>query len=117
MNDAIKYYLLTLIFYVIEIILFILLYKVWIYDIFWLNLILRVALVTFFSIIVRNVIFKDSKNFYIKFLGLIVLSPFSASLFLKLLTLFFPTVLVVILKLLSDLISSILVFLAIKKIA
>ena len=117
MRDLIKYYSLTIIFYVIEITLFISFYKIWVCDIFWLNLMLRTALVAFFSVIVRNVIFKDSKNFYIKFLGLIVLSPFSASLFLKLLTIFFPTVLVVMLKLVSDLISSILVFLALKKIA
>jgi len=117
MNVLIKYYLITFIFYILEIIIFQLTIKAWIYDIFWLNMILRLALVSFFSIIVRNTIFKDSNLFYVKFFTLILLSPLAASTLLKFLTILYPTILIVLLKFISDLISSVIVYLLIRKIA
>jgi hypothetical protein len=117
MKDLIKYYSLTLIFYAIEITIFKITHTSWVYDIFWLNLLLRTVLVFFFSIIVRNTIFKDSKFFYAKIFGLILISPVLASFVIKLLTLIYPLVSLVILKLIGDLISSILVFIILKRIS
>ena len=117
MTDLIKYYSLTLAFYLIEIFLFQIALNKWVFDIFWLNLILRMTLVSFFSIVVRNTIFKKSKFFYLKFLGLIIVSPVFASFLLKLLTILYPTELIILLKVISDFISSLFVFFALKKIA
>ena len=109
--------MLTLVFYLAEIITFISVYETWKYDIFWLNIIIRAVLVFFFAIAVRNIIFKGSKNFYIKFLGLIILNPLISSLSLKMLSIGYPLIEILILKILADLISSVLVFLTLKKIA
>tara|TARA_B100000768_G_scaffold182020_1_gene208490 strand:- start:3778 stop:4131 length:354 start_codon:yes stop_codon:yes gene_type:complete len=117
MNDLIKYYSLTIVFYLLEIALFQIALSSWVYDIFWLNMILRTVLVFFFSIIVRNTIFKDSKFFYIKFIGLILASPIAASSLLKLLTILYPMTLIIGLKIIADLITSIMVFFVIKKVA
>lgn len=117
MRDLIKYYSLTLIFYFFEIVLFNYALQTWEYDIFWLNIFLRMTLVTFFSIIVRNSIFRDSKFFYMKFLGLILINPLTASLLLKTLTLLYPVYIIVVLKVISDLISSLITFAVLKKIA
>ena len=117
MSVLIKYYSLTLIFYILEIVIFQLALKTWIYDIFWLNMILRMALVSFFSIIVKNIIFKDSKFFYVKFFTIILISPLVASALLKLLMILYPKTLIIFLKFVSDLISSLIVYLVIKRIA
>ena len=117
MGDLIKYYSLTIIFYFFEIVLFNYALPEWKYDIFWLNMFLRMSLVTFFSVIVRNTIFKDSKFFYIKFLGLILINPLAASIILKTLTVIYPVYMTIVLKVISDLISSIITFIALKKIA
>ena len=117
MNYLIKYYSLTIVFYLLEIALFQIALSSWVYDIFWLNIILRTVLVFFFSIIVRNTIFKDSKFFYIKFIGLILASPIAASSLLKLLTILYPMTLIIGLKIIADLITSIMVFFVIKKVA
>ena len=116
MNNLIKYYSFTLIFYLLEVIIFQLALKTWIYDIFWLNMILRMNLVIFFSIIVKNIIFKDSKFFYLKFYVLIVFSPIAASAILKLLITIYPQAFIILLKFISDLISSLIVYLILKKI-
>lgn len=117
MGDLIKYYSLTLIFYFFEIVIFKYALQTWVYDIFWLNMFLRIVLVTFFSIIIRNTIFKDSNFFYIKFLGLILINPLTASLLLKTLIVLYPAYSPVVLKVVSDLISSLITFAALKKIA
>jgi hypothetical protein len=116
MNDFLKYYSLTLVFYLFEIVIFQAAIKEWVYDIFWLNIILRMTLVAVFSIIVRNTIFKGSKFFYSKFLVLIIASPLVASILLKILTILYAGTLVIALKVISDLISSLMVFLILKKI-
>tara|TARA_B100000963_G_scaffold350154_1_gene360062 strand:- start:9448 stop:9801 length:354 start_codon:yes stop_codon:yes gene_type:complete len=116
-REFIKYYSLTIIFYLFEVALFHYLLKVWVYDIFWLNMLLRMILVAFFSIIVRNTIFKNSKFFYIKFLGLILINPLVASMLLKILTILYPISTIIFLKVISDLISSLITFIALKKIA
>jgi len=117
MKDLIKYYSLTLFFYAVEITIFKITHGLWIYDIFWLNLSIRTVLVFFFSIIVRNTIFKDSEFFYAKIFGLILISPVLASFVIQMLALAYPLVSVVILKLIGDLISSILVFIILKRIS
>ena len=117
MKDLIKYYSLTLFFYAIEITIFKITHSLWLYDIFWLNLSIRTVLVFFFSIIVRNTIFKNSEFFYAKIFGLILFSPVLASLVIKILTLIYPFVSVIILKLIGDLLSSILVFFILKRIS
>ena len=66
MKDMLIYYLLTLGFYLIEILVFSVAYGVWEFDIFWLNMAIRVVLVSFFSIIVRSVIFSETRYFYLK---------------------------------------------------
>ena len=76
-----------------EIVIFQIAIKEWVYDIFWLNIVLRMTLVSVFSIIVRNTIFKGSKFFYSKFLGLIIASPLAASILLKILTILYPAIL------------------------
>ena len=117
MGDLIKYYFLTLIFYFFEIIIFSYALQTWVYDIFWLNMFLRMTLVTFFSIIIRNTIFRDSKFFYLKSLGLILINPLTASLLLETLIILYPEYTPVILKVISDLVSSLITFAALKKIA
>ena len=115
MGDLIKYYFLTLIFYFFEIIIFSYALQTWVYDIFWLNMFLRMTLVTFFSIIIRNTIFRDSKFFYLKSLGLILINPLTASLLLETLIILYPEYTPVILKVISDLVSSLITFAALKK--
>ena len=117
MNDFIKYYVITLVFYLIEIIAFQIALSSWNYDIFWLNMLLRTILVFFFSIVIKNTIFKDSKFFYARFLGLILISPIAASSLLKLMTILNPTTLIIFLKFMSDLISSFIVFYVLRKIS
>ena len=117
MLDLIKYYSISLVFYLFEIILFQAALGSWIYDIFWLNMLLRTVLVFFVSIIFKKTIFKDSKFFYVKFLVLVLASPIAASSLLKLLTILYPMTLIVALKFISDLILSFVVFFTLKKIA
>jgi len=116
MKDLVNYYFLTSIFYLFEIFVFKLILQIWIYDIFWLNMLIRMTLVTFFSIIVRNTIFKDSKFFYMKFFVLILINPLAASLLLKTLTVLYPACVTIVLKVISDLISSLITFIVLKKI-
>lgn len=117
MKDLVKYYSLTLAFYSVEIAIFKSAYGLWVYDVFWLNMLIRIILVSFFSIIVRNTIFKDSRFFYIKISGLILISPLISSSLLKIFTIMYPMVWILILKVISDLVSSLLVFFMLKKIA
>ncbi len=117
MNNFIKYYSITLVFYLLEIIIFQTAINSWIYDIFWLNMLIRTVLVFFFSIIIKNMIFIDSKFFYAKFLVLILISPIAASSLLKLLTILYPMTLIIALKFVSDLISSLVLFFILKKVA
>jgi len=116
MSDLIKYYSITLVFYLLELIIFQTALSSWVYDIFWLNMLIRTILVFFFSILIKNMIFVDSKFFYVKFLGLILINPIAASSLLKLMTILYPMTLIIILKFISDLISSLVVFFILKKI-
>tara|TARA_B100000768_G_C11058144_1_gene281245 strand:- start:248 stop:601 length:354 start_codon:yes stop_codon:yes gene_type:complete len=117
MTVFIQYYLLTLIFYIFEIIIFKFLLNIWIIDIFWLNISIRVVLVSFFSITIRSLLFKESKNFYMKFLILVTINPFISSLFLKILVLFNGDLEVIINKIIADLFTSLIMFFLLKKIA
>jgi len=111
-----KYYSLTLAFYIFEIALFKTIYPVWNFDIFWLNALLRFTLVVFFSITIRQILFRDSNYFYQKFLILIILNPIVASSILRGFSGYYPETDILILKFISDLISSLIVFIALKKI-
>ena len=117
MKDLIKYYSLTLAFYLVEIATFKSAYNIWVYDIFWLNMLIRIILVSFFSVIVRSTIFKGSSFFYIKISGLILISPLLSSSLLKFFTIMYPMVWILTLKVISDFVSSLLVFFMLKKIA
>ena len=110
------YYSLTLIFYIFEILLFKTIYPLWDFDIFWLNALLRFTLVIFFSITVRRILFRDSNYFYLKFLILIILNPIVASFMLKGLTEFYLVADILILKFISDLVSSLIFYITLKKI-
>lgn len=117
MNHFLKYYFITFIFYLIEILSFINLYPVWIFDIFWLNAVLRFFLVIIFAITVRKTLFKDTINFYLKFFSLVTLSPFFASLFLKIAFLIFDDYGVIIIKVSADIASSIILYIFLKRIS
>ena len=117
MKDLLNYYLLTFAFYLIEILLFTNIYAVWKHDIFWLNILIRFTLALVFSIIVRNIIFNGVNHFYLKYFVLVLFNPLLSSSLLKLSTIFFPMLGVVILKILTDLISSLFIFFTLKKFA
>tara|TARA_B100000927_G_scaffold91961_2_gene74334 strand:- start:2326 stop:2676 length:351 start_codon:yes stop_codon:yes gene_type:complete len=114
MRDIFIYYQINLLFYIVEIVSFTFLYTIWPYDIFWLNALIRGFLSLFFSIIVRKTIFKDSKNFYVKFFFLVLLSPIASSTVLKILIGMFSHVEVWILKIIGDVIISIISFFILK---
>ena len=114
MRDIFIYYQINLLFYIVEIVSFTFLYTIWPYDIFWLNALIRGFLSLFFSIIVRKTIFKDSKNFYVKFFFLVLLSPIASSTVLKILIGMFSHVEVWILKIIGDVVISIISFLILK---
>ena len=114
MRDIFIYYQINLLFYIVEIVSFTFLYNIWPYDIFWLNALIRGFLSLFFSIIVRKTIFKDSKNFYVKFFFLVLLSPIASSTVLKILIGMFSHVEVWILKIIGDVVISIISFFILK---
>ena len=114
MRDIFIYYQINLLFYIVEIVSFTFLYTIWPYDIFWLNALIRGFLSLFFSIIVRKTIFKDSKNFYVKFFFLVLLSPIASSTVLKILIGMFSHVEVWILKIIGDVVISIISFFLLK---
>tara|TARA_B100000925_G_scaffold113121_1_gene83728 strand:+ start:2414 stop:2791 length:378 start_codon:yes stop_codon:yes gene_type:complete len=114
MRDIFIYYQINLLFYIVEIVSFTFLYTIWPYDIFWLNALIRGFLSLFFSIIVRKTIFKDSKNFYVKFFFLVLLSPIASSTVLKILIGMFSHVEVWILKIIGDVVISIISFFILK---
>ena len=114
MRDIFIYYQINLLFYIVEIVSFTFLYNIWPYDIFWLNALIRGFLSLFFSIIVRKTIFKYSKNFYIKFFFLVLLSPIASSTVLKILIGMFSHVEVWILKIIGDVVISIISFFILK---
>ena len=117
MRAFLTYYLLTLAFYLVEIAVFASLYASWNYDVFWLNIAIRLFLILIFSIIVRNLIFTGTKYFYIKFSVLVLLNPLMSSSLLKILTIFFLPTGIIVLKILTDLITSLLMFFVLRKIS
>ena len=117
MKSFLIYYILTLAFYLVEIITFVYLYSSWQYDVFWLNLTLRLILVLIFSIVISNLIFATTKYFYVKFSVLVLCNPFLSSVLLKLFLLSLLSINVLILKFVADLITSIFIFYVLKKIA
>lgn len=117
MKSFFVYYFLTLLFYLVEISLFSIFYISWRYDIFWLNITLRSLLVIIFSILIRNLIFTTIRHFYLKFFILVLFNPLLSSTILKLFTLPLLSINVLVLKFFADLITSILIFLILKKIS
>ena len=115
MSTFLNYYILTFIFYVIEIYVFKLTLEIWEYDVFWLNVCIRGILVTFFAVIVRKILFADSENFYIKFLFLVISSPLISSILLKILIL--NNFDIIFNKIIADILSSLIIFMMLKKIS
>ncbi len=115
MKDVVIYYAINLFFYIFEIALFILIYSNWPYDIFWLNAGIRGFLSIFFSIVIRKIIFKNVKNFYIKFFLIVVLNPLASSAMLIIFIGLFNQIEIWILKIMGDLIISFVSFLILKK--
>lgn len=115
MIDILNYYSLNLVFYLIEIFLFKHFYLDWSYDIFWLNTGLRAFLSIFFSILVRKIIFRESKNFYSKIFLIVLLNPIASSLLLKILIGLNPLIEIWILKIIGDIFISLIAFIILKK--
>ena len=115
MNDLIRYYVLMLAFYIVEVGVFALVYEGWEYDGFWLSLAIRLFLNSIFSVVVRKLVFPDTKGFHAKFWTLVVLNAMFSSTLLKLLSLFLPLVDMLLLKFFADVTSSLLGFIALKK--
>lgn len=117
MKSFLTYYLLTLLFYLVEISIFSFLYASWQYDVFWLNITVRSILVIIFSIIIRKLVFDKTKYFYLKFFVLVLLNPLLSSLLLKLFTLLLLSIEVLLLKFVADLITSVFIFCILKKVS
>ena len=114
-KDIFIYYLIILVFYIVEIVSFSFLYLTWPYDVFWLNAFIRGFLSIFFSIIAKKIIFKDSKNFYTKFFFLVLLSPIASSTILIIFIELFNQVEIWMLKIMGDIVISIISFFILKK--
>ena len=115
MKTFLSYYLLTVLFYFAELFIFSLLLDFWEYDIFWLNFFLKIISIALFAFTARQMIFPKAKNFYKKYLLVQgVINPLSASFLLKLLSLTFLSVDLVLLKFGSDIVNSFIFYLIIK---
>ena len=114
-KDIFIYYLIILVFYIVEIVSFSFLYLTWSYDVCWLNASIRGFLSIFFSIIAKKLIFKDSKNFYTKFFFLVLLSPIASSTILIIFIELFDQVEIWMLKIMGDIVVSIISFFILRK--
>ena len=114
-KDIFIYYLIILVFYIVEIVSFSFLYLTWSYDVFWLNASIRGFLSIFFSVIAKKIIFKDSKNFYTKFFFLVLLSPIASSTILIIFIELFDQVEIWMLKIMGDIVVSIISFFILRK--
>lgn len=116
MKQVIKYYFITIIFYIIELSAFSFAINLWHGNLFWLNLIIRFLIVIFFTIFIRKIIFYEAENFYRKIFILLALNPLIASLFLKLFIASISGLNILFVKLLADIINSLLFYLILKKV-
>lgn len=116
MNQVIKYYFITIIFYIIELLVFSFTINLWLSDLFWLNLIIRFIIVIFFTIFIRKIIFYEAENFYRKIFILLALNPLIASLFLKLFITALGGISILFIKFLADVVNSLLFYLILKKV-
>ena len=114
-KDIFIYYLIILVFYIVEIVSFSFLYLTCSYDVFWLNASIRGFLSIFFSVIAKKIIFKDSKNFYTKFFFLVLLSPIASSTILIIFIELFDQVEIWMLKIMGDIVVSIISFFILRK--
>ncbi len=114
-KDIFIYYLIILVFYIVEIVSFSFLYLTWPYDVFWLNAFIRGFLSIFFSVIAKKIIFKDSKNFHTKFFFLVLLSPIASSTILIIFIELFNQVEIWMLKIMGDIVISIITFFILRK--
>ena len=118
MKNFLTYYSLTLFFYIIEIIGFFFIYPLWSFDIFWLNAILRLSLVLIFAVVIKKVLFEGTYNFFKKFFSLVIIIPLFTSSFLKILFIFYgDTTNIILLKLLSDIASSLILYIVLRRIS
>ena len=116
MNQVIKYYFITIIFYIIELLVFSLTVNLWQSNVFWLNLIIRFIIVIFFTIFIKKIIFYKAENFYRKIIILLALNPLIASLFLKLFIATLGGISILFIKFLADVVNSLLFYLILKKV-
>ena len=117
MKDLIFYYFFILFFYVIELYAFKLLLPVWNEDVFWLNITIRLICSIVSGIFIIRYLFSQTKNIYTKYIALSILNPISSSFLLKVLIFWFGTFDVVVLKLLADILNSLVLFFLLKKIS
>ena len=116
MNQVIKYYFITIIFYIIELLVFSFTINLWLSDLFCLNLIIRFIIVILFTIFIRKIIFYEAENFYRKIFILLALNPLIASLFLKLFIAALGGISILFIKFLADVVNSLLFYLILKKV-
>lgn len=116
MSQVIKYYFITIIFYICELIVFNFTFNLWQGSIFWLNLIIRFLIVVFFTISIRKIIFYEAENFYRKIFILLALNPLIASLFLELFIAALNSLNILFIKLIADTINSLIFYLILKKV-
>ncbi len=110
---SIKYYLISLSIYLIEVLLVSLLENIFPQEIISINLVVRIISCIFAAYIYQNYLFKDTNNFYKKFLIIASIVPaISTLLLLLLLQLIFLDL--IILKIISDILSSILGFIILR---
>ncbi len=104
---SIKYYLISLSIYLLEVSLIFFLEKIFPQDIISINFIVRIVSCIFAAYIYQKYLFKYTNNFYKKFLIIASIVPaFSTLLLLLLIKLIFFDL--IILKIISDVLSSLL---------
>lgn len=110
---SIKYYIISLSIYSIEVLLIFFLEKVFYQDIVSINLGIRIVSCIIAAYIYKNYLFPDAENFYKKFLIIASIVPIISTLILlSLLKLIILKL--VILKIMSDILSSIIGFIVLR---
>lgn len=119
MKNILFYYLFISICYFAEITLFLLIFPLWDFDVIWLNLSLRAIFVVLFALTLQRYLYRSAVGFYRKFFLLAILNPLFSSILLKIfiVALWHIDNLLLYVKLLSDVINSLLFYYILKKIA
>lgn len=114
MKGLIKYYLIIVPIYLIEILIFYISNEMF-NNIYVLNFLIRGSFVLLSSLILRNIIFFSVQNFYSKFFILGILNPLFSSFFLGVI-LSIILIDLVYAKLLADIIVSVIFYFLLKRI-